>query len=868
MPLTADVKEHLLKYSQNGVEDLCKSLETTTNGLTNTEAEARLKQYGPNEVAQKRRLPWWKHLANNLNSPFNYLLLSLGTLSLISGNMASAILISAMVLLSVVLRFFQEYRSDRAAEKLAKMVTNRVSVYRRPSQFSTQGQLIDIAMSELVPGDIVHLSAGDLIPADIRLFEAKNLHINQSTLTGESLPVEKNVTPTVGDASESFIALNNICYMGTSVASGMGKAVVFNTGSNTYFGNLAAKITTDEEPPTRFEQGMDALSWLLIRFIIVMVITIFLINALSKGEWLTALLFALSVGVGLTPELLPMIVTTNLSRGALALSSKKVIVKRLSAIQHLGAMDILCTDKTGTLTQNEISLYQHLDLHGRESMEVLHYAYLNSHFESGLKNLLDKAILDHAELKDLLKIGTDFAKVDEIPFDFERRCLSVVVSQQGKHILICKGAVEEVLSRCTHVRDKDQQYPLTAAILKKMQAEAEQFNQEGYRVIAIAIKETSPSQQEYSAEDEKDMVLVGYIAFLDPPKETTMQAIQELEALGIELKILTGDNERITQKICEVAGLSVKGILLGSEIEHLNNAELAERAEHSTIFAKLTPDQKERIIEALRAKNHVTGFLGDGINDSPALKAADVGLSVNNAVDIAKESADIIILEQNLLVLKDGVIEGRKVFGNILKYLRMTTSSNFGNSLSMVGASLLLPFLPMLPIHILVQNLLYDFSQTALPFDRVDDEFLQTPHRWEIPSIQRFILTFGPVSSLFDYALFSVMWFVFQANTPAHQSLFQTGWFIEGLLSQTLIIHIIRTRKIPFLQSWAAPQLIFTTILIMAIGIYLPFSPLSGILGFVAPPDTYFWWLLGILTSYVVLVQLVKQAFIHKYGLD
>lgn len=846
-------------FAYQEIDSLLSQFGTSSQGLSSKEAAIRLKKFGFNEVAFKKPCPWWIQLIRMFNSPFNYLLLLLGLVSYVSGNLASAVIIAVMVLLSILLRFFQEYRSNHAAEKLRKMVSNNVFVYR-------DCHLEELAIECLVPGDIIQLSAGDLIPADIRLLESKNLHINQSALSGESFPAEKVAESIQKTTASNPISLSNLCFMGTSVISGSGKAVVLATGNKTRFGNLAVKIT-EEESPTSFEQGITSLSWLLIRFILGMVFIIFLINGIAKDDWVTALLFALSVGVGLTPEMLPMIVTTNLSRGALALSKKKVIVKRLAAIQNLGAIDILCTDKTGTLTQNKIILYQHFDLHGNESLEVLKYAYLNSHFQTGLRNLLDEAILKHAEEDDSLRVEDNYSKVDEIPFDFKRRRLSIIINKGLEHFLICKGAVEETLAICNRIQDKGHEFPMTPEITAKVTEEARRLSLSGFRVVAIAYKKTDSRHEHYSVNDEEELILLGYIAFLDPPKETTAEAVSNLKQLGITLKILTGDNELVTQKICHTVDLSVQGILLGKEIDQLSDVELVDKADTTTIFAKVTPEQKQRIIKALR-KTHVVGFLGDGINDSPALISADIGISVDNAVDIAKESADLILLEHNLMILKDGILEGRKVFGNLIKYIRMTTSSNFGNVISIVGASYLLPFLPMKPIHILIQNLLYDFSQTVIPFDKVDESFLQRPHTWEITNIERFMLFFGPISSLFDYLLFAIMWFVFSANAVEKQSLFQAGWFIESLLSQTIIIHMIRTRQLPFMQNWPAPQLLWATLIVMSIGIYIPYSPLSGTLGFTPPPLSYFLWLLGILIGYFILTQTVKLWFIGKYGYD
>ncbi len=848
----------LRELARLGLDDLLQRLGSTPEGLGTSLASERLARTGPNEVARRKPQPWWRQLLLTFHSPFNYLLLLLGAVSYVSGNRFSAVMIAVMILLSVGLRFLQERRSSRAAERLQAMVSNQVCVFR-------DGTPREVSLAEIVPGDVVQLSAGDLVPADIRLLESKNLHLNQSALTGEAFPVEKSAGAQPMP-SEEPVDYGNLCFMGTSVLSGTGRAVVLATGDQTYFGNLATKVVA-EEPPTAFETGLNALSWLLIRFILSMVFIILLINGFTKGDWLVAFLFALSVGVGLTPELLPMVVTTNLSRGALTLSARKVIVKRLSSIQNLGAMDILCTDKTGTLTRNEVILYQHLDLHGRESLTVLKAAYLNSHFQTGLKNLLDEAILKHAVEDDGLQVEPDYHKVDEIPFDFERRRLSVILRRGETQTLFCKGAVEETMAVCTRFHDKGKDFPMTPQMARLAQQEVERLNEDGFRVVAIATRSLPVEEKRYTLDDENDLTLLGFIAFLDPPKESTAEAVRSLSQLGIELKILTGDSPLVTQKICRTVNLPVHGMLTGPEIDALNDEALAARAEQTTLFAKLTPDHKQRIIRALR-QNHVVGFLGDGINDSPALKAADIGLSVNNAVDIAKESADMILLEQNLLVLRDGVVEGRKVFGNLVKYIRMTTSSNFGNVLSMLGASFILPFLPMKPIHILTQNLLYDFSQTAIPFDRVDEDFLKAPHPWKISNIERFMLVFGPVSSLFDYALFAIMWFVFGANTPAKQSLFQAGWFIEGLLSQVFIVHMIRTRQIPFLQSWPAPQLLLTSVIIMSIGIALPYSPLAIPMGFEAPPPAYFGWLLAILVAYFLLTQLVKRWFITKYGYD
>lgn len=842
-------------------KSLLTKLQTLSSGLSKAEAEQRLVGFGPNEIAGERPDPWPLKLLKTFNSPFNYLLSTLAIVSVFTGNNYTGILITVMILLSVFLRFFQEHRSGKAAEKLKALVQTTVSVYRE------EGNLIEIPLEEVVPGDVISLSAGKIVPADCRLLESKELLINQSSLTGEVMPVEKysNAIETI---PENPLAFANICFMGTYAVSGTANAVVIQTGLRTYFGALAEKVTARQEETT-FDKGLNALSLMLIRLIVLMVGAIFLINGLDKGNWLEAFLFALSVGVGLTPELLPMIVTTNLAKGAMAMSAQKVIVKRLSAIQNLGAMDVLCTDKTGTLTQNRIILDQHLDLHGKECLDVLKYAYLNSYYQSGLKNVMDVAILKHGEEDDQLKAEREYFKVDEIPFDFTRRRMSVIVGKDdGARLLICKGAMEEMFQVCTRMRDKGHDYHLDTAAMKQLHALPRRLNEDGFRVLVVGCKEVSPDQTVFGIQDEVDLTLFGFLSFLDPPKESASQALRELAQLGISVKILTGDNEIITRKICNLVGLPVDGILTGGAVDALEEGELAKKVEGTTIFAKLTPDHKDRIVRLLRKNNHVTGYLGDGINDAPPLKASDIGISVDNAVDIAKESADIILLENSLLVLKDGVVEGRRVFANIIKYIRMTTSSNFGNVFSMLGASAFLPFLPMKPIHILIQNLLYDFSQTAVPLDTVDPESLDKPQRWELGNIRRFMFCFGPVSSLFDYATFGVLWFMLGANSVEKQSMFQSGWFVEGLLSQTLIVHFIRTRRIPFLQSWAAWPLTLMTGLIISIGIYLPFSPVAPLVGLTALPVTYFRWLLLILLGYFILTQVVKRWFIGRYGYD
>ncbi|MGZ3290187.1 MAG: magnesium-translocating P-type ATPase, partial [Xanthobacteraceae bacterium] len=659
--------------------------------------------------------------------------------------------------------------------------------------------------------------------------------------------------------------LPNVCFMGANVVSGFATGVVLRTGAHTFFGRLADEIA-GRRMPTAFDQGISRFTWLMIRFIMVMVPTVFLINGLTKHDWLEALLFAVAVAVGLTPEMLPMIVTVNLAKGAIAMSRAKVIVKRLNAIQNFGAMDVLCTDKTGTLTQDRIILKRHLDIRGEDSERVLQYAYLNSHFQSGLKNLLDVAVLEHVDLHRILKIDQSFAKVDEIPFDFTRRRLSVIVSHgQDKHVLICKGAVEEIFAVCTRYEIDGTTGDLDASHFATAKEETIALNSDGFRVVAVAYKELDTSQAAYSVADESGLTLLGYIAFLDPPKESAGAAIVALARKGVAVKILTGDNEVITRKICREVKVEAGEILLGAQLERMDDTELADAAERTTVFAKLNPSQKERIVQALHRKGHVVGFLGDGINDSPALKVADVGISVDTAVDIAKESADIILLEKNLMVLQEGVTEGRKIFGNINKYIKMGASSNFGNMFSVLGASLFLPFLPMAPIQVLTNNLLYDFSQTAIPTDNVDEEYLAQPRHWDISNVFKFMVLIGPISSIFDYATYAMMLFVFDSwNNP---SLFQTGWFVESLLTQTLIIHIIRTARIPFIESRASTPLIATTIIICCIGIALPFTWAGTALGFTPLPWLYWPLVFGMLVTYSILTHLVKVWFVRRWGM-
>jgi Mg2+-importing ATPase len=847
-----------------------RRLGTSEQGLSAAEVERSRQEHGENRVAHEKRTGFVAQLFRRLLNPLVILLIALAAVSIVMRDTESAIIILLMVFLSISLALIQERRSGKAAEKLRAMVHTTAAVIR--VEEASGGAAVaaavprEIPIEELVPGDLVHLSAGDMIPGDLRLITAKDLFINQASLTGEALPVEKHAQPTAVAATD-IGSLTNICLMGTAVVSGSATGVIVLTGRRAYFGGLADTVA-GERSLTSFDRGINRFAWLMIRFILVMAPLVFLINGVTKGDWVQALLFATAVAVGLTPEMLPMIVTVNLAKGALAMSRRKVIVKRLNAIQNFGAMDILCTDKTGTLTQDRVILQRALDVLGQESREVLEYAFLNSYYQSGLRNLLDVAVLHHPAAETLLEGARGYHKIDEVPFDFERRRMSVAIEKAGRRLLICKGAVEEVFSVSREGRSGDSSFPLDDAHWAQLRNTVDGLNAEGFRVIAVAVKELPVAQSTCGLQDESDLTLVGYIAFLDPPKESAGRAIAALAAHGVQVKVLTGDNEIVTRKICREVGLNIERLVLGSELESLTPAQVAELAEKAQVFAKLSPSQKALVITALQRKRHVVGFLGDGINDGPALKTADVGISVDSAVDIAKETADIILLEKSLLVLDEGVIEGRKVFGNVVKYIRMGASSNFGNMFSVIGASAWLPFLPMAPVQVLTNNLLYDFSQTAIPTDTVDEEYLALPRRWEIGNIGRYMLFIGPISSIFDYATYLTMYFLFGANTVAQASLFQTGWFVESIISQTLIIHVIRTRRLAFIQSRASKALTLTTSIVCLVGIWLPYSPFATALGFVPLPIAYWPILALMIVVYLTLTHLMKIWFHRRFGLN
>jgi P-type Mg2+ transporter len=859
-------------------KDLAEILErlgTSINGLTDEEAAERLEIFGPNEVAQEKHHGLLERLWQASLNPLVILLTLLATLSFLTGDVRAGTVMLLMVVLGLSLRFIQETKADNAAAKLKAMISVTATVMR-------SGSPREIPLRELVPGDVVKLCSGDMIPGDVRLISAKDLFVIQATLTGESLPVEKIDVP---DARPNVSAIerHNLCFLGTSVESGAATAVIIATGAQTYFGKVARSLA-GQQVETAFDRGVGKFTWLMIRFMAVMVPLVFAINGITKHDWKEAFFFALAVAVGLTPEMLPMIVSVCLSKGALAMSKKKVIVKKLNSIQNFGAMDVLCTDKTGTLTIDRVILELHVDVFKNESEEVLRDAYIISHFQTGLKNVLDRAVLKHQELHHELNVEK-FAKVDELPFDFSRRMMSVAVEDpDGERQLLTKGAPEAVFARCTHFESEGEIFPMEPILVGNLIEQVNDLSEDGFRVLAVATKKVD-KHPAYSKADECDLVLTGYLAFLDPPKDTAAKAITALRQNGVAVKVLTGDNDLVTRKVCGEVGINAEKILLGSQVEPMTEGDLAEAVETVDVFARLSPSHKQRIVKALQKKGHVVGFMGDGINDAPALRAADVGISVDNAVDIAKESADMILLEKNLMVLEEGVLEGRKVFVNILKYIRMGASSNFGNMFSVIGASAWLPFVPMAPIQVLTNNLLYDFSQVPIPTDNVGPQQITKPRPWNMGEIGKFIVFIGPISSIFDYTTYAMMWFVFKcsqlnlAPPPAlaarfaHASspndtyaaaLFHTGWFVESLMTQTLIVHVIRTNLIPFIQSRASWQLTLTTLLIMAFGAYLPFSPLGQFLGFVPLPPLYWLLLLVTLIGYVGLTQLVKTWLLKK----
>jgi Mg2+-importing ATPase len=859
--------------------EILQRLNTTATGLSQDEAAERLEVFGPNQVAQEKQHSWVWRLYVAARNPLVILLLILAALSFLTAESTSdeigGWVMLAMVVLGVSLRFVQEAKADNAAAKLKAMIKVTATVLR-------DGQAREIPLGELVPGDIVKLSAGDMIPGDVRLIAAKDLFVIQATLTGESLPVEKTDTAD-SRTTLSLIEYTNLCFLGTSVESGSATAVIVATGAQTYFGKMASSLA-GQQPDTAFDRGVKKFTWLMIMIMSVMAPLVFVINGVTKHEWWESLKFAMAVAVGLTPEMLPMIVSVCLSKGAMAMSKKKVIVKRLNSIQNFGAMDVLCTDKTGTLTIDHVILEIHCDVFKNESAEVLRDAYLISHFQTGLKNVLDRAVLKYSELHHELAVDK-YCKADEIPFDFSRRMMSVVVEgPDGVRQILTKGAPESVFKKCTSFESDGEIFPMEPILVGNLIEQVNSLSEDGFRVLAIANKKVGVKPA-YSKADEEELVLTGYLAFLDPPKDTASKAISALRQHGVTVKVLTGDNDLVTRKVCTEVGIDATKIILGTDMEKMSDEQLAGAIESVDVYARLSPAHKKRVVLALQKKGHVVGFMGDGINDAPALRAADVGISVDNAVDIAKESADVILLEKNLMVLEEGVLEGRKVFVNILKYIRMGASSNFGNMFSVIGASIWFPFVPMLPIQVLTNNLLYDFSQVPIPTDNVGASLIAKPRPWAMGEIAKFIIFIGPISSIFDYTTYALMWFYYKCNSVglpvpenltaqfAHvvnpdntyaAALFHTGWFVESLMTQTLIIHVIRTNMIPFIQSRSSWQLSMTTIFIMAIGAYIPFSPLAKPLGFVPLPPSFWAFLAVTLVCYVTLTQIIKSWLVRK----
>lgn len=872
---------NLILASKLKEKDILKRYNTNYKGYEEIKVELMREEHGKNEITHKKGESIFMKLIKSFINPFTIILLILVAISFVTDvvmanpgeeSLTSVIIVTTMVLVSGILRFVQEAKSNKAAEKLGEMVETTISVSR------TDKGTIEIPIHEVVVGDIIHLAAGDMIPADIRILKAKDLFVSESSLTGESEPVEKVSDSLIRDCKNP-LELENLAFMGSNVISGSAIAIVINVGDDTIFGGIA-KDLNDKKVVTSFEKGINSVSWVLIRLMLVMVPVVLFINGFTNGDWMEAFLFAVSVAVGLTPEMLPMIVSANLAKGAVSMSKKKVIVKDLSAIQNFGAMDVLCTDKTGTITQDKVVLEYSLNIHGIEDSRVLRHAFLNSYHQTGLKNLMDIAIIDHANDSDMIELWRDYKKVDEIPFDFSRRRMSVVVESKDKKTqLITKGAIEEMLEVSSHVEYNGKIQFITDEIREEILNRVSEYNNQGMRILGISQKNNPSRVNELSVKDESDMVLMGFLAFLDPPKESTKEAIRALNEYGVNVKILTGDNDKVTAEVCRQVGMKVNNLLLGQDVEDMDDELLSEVVEETNVFAKLSPRQKTRVVAALRANGHTVGFMGDGINDASAMSEADVGISVDTAVDIAKESANIILLEKDLMVLEEGVIEGRKIYANIIKYIKMTASSNFGNIFSVLIASIFLPFIPMLPIQLLMLNLIYDISCITIPWDNVDEEYLKEPRRWDASSINKFMFWMGPTSSIFDIVTFILMYFficplVFggQFNTLNEVQqigfigLFHAGWFVESLWSQTLVIHMIRTPKIPFVKSRASWQLTLLTSLGIFIGTIIPYTTFGIALEMVAMPAIYFGCLALIIILYMALVTLLKKKFINRYG--
>ena len=878
-------KERFITALQEPLETTFATYKTSALGLVDDQVEENRDTYGENVITKGQEDSMIKKIYESIINPFTVILLVIALVSFITNvwlakpgeqDPTTSIIIVTLVLISGGIRFIQELRSDKAASNLSRMIVNTATVLR-------DGSEQEIPIDEIVVGDVIKLSAGDMIPADVVLIDSRDFFVQQSGLTGESDAVEKVCLRKADSQNlDSLLESESLAFMGTNVISGRATALVLVVGDETMMGAIEQTINTYDEP-TSFEREMNTISWLLIRLMLVMVPVVFVINGLTDGDWLEAGVFALSVGVGLTPEMLPMIITASLAKGSIIMAKEKVVIKKLNAIQDLGAIDILCTDKTGTLTQDEIVLEYPLDIHGDLDLSVLRRAYLNSYFQTGLKNLMDRAIINrtHKEAKKheiVRDLDQNFHKIDELPFDFERRRMSVIVKDEdGVVSMVTKGALEEMLSVSTYVEYKGEIKRLTDEVRQEVLAEVAQLNEQGLRVLGVSYKTDLDENEIFSVEDEGDMILTGYLAFLDPPKPSAAPAIKALAEYGVTTKILTGDNEKVTQAVCEKVGLDVERILLGSEIDTMTDQELAQVVETTTVFAKLSPDQKARIILCLKNNGHKVGYMGDGINDAPSMKVSDVGISVDTAVDIAKETADVILLDKDLMVLEKGLVEGRKVYANMTKYIKMTVSSNFGNIFSLLFASIFLPFLPMAPVHLIVLNLIYDLSCIALPFDNVDKEFLKKPRIWEANSIMRFMAWIGPISSVFDIITYMLLYFLLvpmilghgynhgAADAAAFIMVFQTGWFIESMWSQTMVIHMLRSPKLPFIQSRPAFSVVVTTLAAAFFVTSLPYSPLASILKLSQLNGLYFVLLFAIIVLYMLSVTVVKRIYIKKY---
>ncbi|WP_368259484.1 magnesium-translocating P-type ATPase [Enterococcus sp. 2201sp1_2201st1_C11_2201SCRN_220225] len=854
--LTKDVE--LKKLAQLSERELLMHLRTSKGGLSEADAKKRLAEYGLNQVNAKKPRSIWQIIFDALKDPFVLVLALLMIVSGITGDLEAVVVMGGMILASITITFIQEYRSEKASFALKEMIENTATVVRN-------GKSREIPMDEVVPGDLITLATGDMIPADALLLWTKDLFVNQSSLTGESLPVEKGVGQTGATKELSAVDFPDLVFMGTDVLSGQGQAIILKTGQNTFFGDIAHNAT-QKRGDTAFDIGLKKVSKLLLSMVFILFPVVFLLNGVTKGDWGSAFFFAIAVAVGLTPEMLPMIVTSNLAKGAMNLSRHKVIVKELPAIQNLGAMDILCTDKTGTITEDKVVLVEHLNPLGEVDHQVLDMAFLNAYYQTGWKNVMDVAVIEYYQEQKRQLPYEQILKIDELPFDFSRRRLSVVVKAEDHQLMITKGAVEEMADVCQYVEIAGQVQPLTAKLRQKMSQLNRQLNEAGMRVLAVAVKKDAHKDATYTVEDEKELTLIGYMGFLDPAKASAASALAALKEHGVSVKVLTGDNALVAKKVCKDVGIEVGEVLLGSQIETLSDLELAEKVEATNLYAKLNPMQKARLIGIMQTKGHTVGFMGDGINDAPALRKADVGISVDTAADITKDASSIILLEKSLQVLETGVLEGRKVFYNMMKYIKITLSSNFGNVFSILVASAFLPFLPMISLQLLVQNLIYDFAQLTIPWDHVDSEELQQPANWQIKDIFRFTLAIGPVSSLFDIFTYLVMWFVFGANNLQSAGLFQTGWFLVGLTTQTLVVHVIRTRKLSFVKSHAAWPVLLASLSALVVGFFLVLTPLRQVFDFVSLPKLYFLWFGMIVIGYLITMEAVKRFYISRTG--